>query len=61
MPLCSLKGASFAKTEEFDEWFTDLDEDGKAELVAKVELLKRDGQPLGTYARHYYDLFQLAA
>jgi hypothetical protein len=24
-------------------------------------LLKRDGQPLGTYARHYYDLFQLAA
>jgi hypothetical protein len=27
----------------------------------KVELLKRDGQPLGTYARHCYDLFQLAA
>lgn len=26
----------------------------------KVELLKRDGQPLGSYARHYYDMFQLA-
>ncbi len=23
-------------------------------------MLKRDRQPLGTYARHYYDLFQLA-
>ena len=30
-------------------------------IHARVELLKRDGQPLGTYARHYYDLFQLAA
>jgi len=30
-------------------------------IHAKVELLKRDGQPIGTYARHYYDLFQLAA
>lgn len=30
-------------------------------IHGKVELLKRDGQPLGTYARHYYDLFQLAA
>jgi hypothetical protein len=29
-------------------------------IHAKVELLKREGQPLGTYARHYYDLFQLA-
>lgn len=29
-------------------------------IHSKVELLKRDGQPLGTYARHYYDLFQLA-
>lgn len=29
-------------------------------IHGKVELLKRDGQPLGTYARHYYDLFQLA-
>ena len=27
----------------------------------KLQLLKRDKQPLGTYARHYYDLFQLAA
>jgi hypothetical protein len=30
-------------------------------IHSKVELLKRDGLPLGTYARHYYDLFQLAA
>jgi hypothetical protein len=30
-------------------------------IHSKVELLKRKGQPLGTYARHYYDLFQLAA
>src|SRR5258708_818675 len=30
-------------------------------IHGKVELLKRDGQPLGTYARHYYGLFQLAA
>jgi len=30
-------------------------------IHSKVELLKRDGQPLGTYARHYYDLYQLAA
>ena len=30
-------------------------------IHSKVQLLKRDGQPLGTYARHYYDLFQLAA
>src|SRR6202034_4937902 len=30
-------------------------------IHAKIELLKREGQPLGTYARHYYDLFQLAA
>jgi hypothetical protein len=29
-------------------------------IHAKVELLKRDGQPLGGYARHYYDLHQLA-
>ena len=27
----------------------------------KAESLKRDGAPLGTYARHFYDLFQLAA
>src|SRR6202035_3481178 len=30
-------------------------------IHSKVELLKRDGRRLGTYARHYYDLFQLAA
>jgi hypothetical protein len=30
-------------------------------IHGKVQLLKQDGQPLGTYARHYYDLFQLAA
>jgi hypothetical protein len=30
-------------------------------IHAKVELLKRDGAPLGGYARHYYDLYQLAA
>lgn len=29
-------------------------------IHSKVELLKRDGQQLGTYARHYYDLYQLA-
>jgi len=29
-------------------------------IHSKVELLKRDGQPLGGYARHYYDLYQLA-
>ncbi len=30
-------------------------------IHGKVELFKRDDQPLGSYARHYYDLFQLAA
>jgi predicted nucleotidyltransferase component of viral defense system len=30
-------------------------------IHSKVEILKRDGRPLGSYARHYYDLFQLAA
>ncbi|MGJ5818118.1 nucleotidyl transferase AbiEii/AbiGii toxin family protein [Paludibaculum fermentans] len=30
-------------------------------IHGKVELLKRNGEPLGSYARHYYDLFQLAA
>jgi hypothetical protein len=29
-------------------------------IHGKVEQLKRDGTPLGTYARHYYDLSQLA-
>jgi hypothetical protein len=30
-------------------------------IHGKAELLKREGQPLGSYARHYYDLIQLAA
>ena len=30
-------------------------------IHSKVELFKRDQQPIGTYARHYYDLIQLAA
>lgn len=30
-------------------------------IHGKVELLKRDRQPIGTYARHYYDLHELAA
>ena len=29
-------------------------------IHGKVELLKRDKQALGSYARHYYDLFQLS-
>jgi hypothetical protein len=29
-------------------------------IHGRVELFKRDGQPLGPYARHYYDLAQLA-
>lgn len=29
-------------------------------IHAKVEIQKRDGRPIGTYARHYYDLYQLA-
>jgi len=30
-------------------------------IHSKVELFQRDGQALGGYARHYYDLFQLAS
>ncbi len=30
-------------------------------IHGKVQQLKASGQPLGTYARHYYDLSQLAA
>ena len=30
-------------------------------IHCKVELFKRDGRPLGSYARHYYDLYHLAA
>lgn len=29
-------------------------------IHGKVELFKRDGRPIGAYARHYYDLYQLA-
>ncbi|MFN0008780.1 MAG: nucleotidyl transferase AbiEii/AbiGii toxin family protein [Planctomycetota bacterium] len=29
-------------------------------IHGKVEILKRDGRPLGTYARHYYDLYRLS-
>lgn len=29
-------------------------------IHSKVEILKRDRTPIGTYARHYYDLAQLA-
>ena len=29
-------------------------------IHAKVELSKRSRQPIGSYARHYYDLFQLS-
>ncbi len=30
-------------------------------IHAKVEIYKSEGRPIGSYARHYYDLFQLAA
>jgi predicted nucleotidyltransferase component of viral defense system len=30
-------------------------------IHSKIELFKREAHPLGGYARHYYDLFQLAA
>lgn len=30
-------------------------------IHSKVELFKRDGHPIGGYARHYYDLFQLSS
>lgn len=30
-------------------------------IHSKVELFKRDGVEIGTYARHYYDLFQLSS
>ena len=34
-------------TDDFDEWFTDLDEGGQVEVMATVELLKRLGPKLG--------------
>jgi hypothetical protein len=36
-----------ATTDAFDDWFAELDEDGQAELIAKVELLKLLGPRLG--------------
>lgn len=30
-------------------------------IHGKIELLKKEGRALGSYARHYYDLYQLAA
>ena len=29
-------------------------------IHSKVEILKRTKRPLGSYARHYYDLFELS-
>jgi hypothetical protein len=29
-------------------------------IHGKVQIHKRDGEPLGTYVRHYYDLYQLS-
>jgi hypothetical protein len=34
-------------TDVFDKWFTELDEDAQAEIIAKVELLKLLGPALG--------------
>src|SRR5580698_7814379 len=34
-------------TDDFDEWFAGLAEDGQAELIAKAELLKLLGPKLG--------------
>lgn len=34
-------------TQEFDDWFTRLEEDGQVELIAKVNLLKVLGPRLG--------------
>jgi hypothetical protein len=36
-----------ATTDEFDVWFTALNEDGQTEVIAKVELLRRLGPRLG--------------
>lgn len=29
-------------------------------IHSKIEIYKKEGRPLGSYARHYYDLYQLA-
>jgi hypothetical protein len=34
-------------TKEFNEWYADLDDDGKEEIIAKVEILKLFGPALG--------------
>ena len=34
-------------TDRFDDWFADLDKDGQAEIIAKVELLGLLGPRLG--------------
>ena len=36
-----------ATTDDFDDWFTALDEDGQVEVLAKVNLLKLLGPQLG--------------
>ena len=36
-----------ATTDEFDKWFRELEVDGQAEVIAKVELLKLLGPKLG--------------
>lgn len=35
-----------ATTDSFDDWFAELDQDGQAEVIAKVELLKLLGPAL---------------
>jgi hypothetical protein len=37
---------SVATTKEFDDWFEELSEDGRAEVIAKVQLLKLFGPEL---------------
>jgi hypothetical protein len=38
---------NIATTNDFDEWFAELDEDSQTEVIAKVELLKLLGPKLG--------------
>lgn len=33
-------------TKDFDEWFADLDDDGRVEIIAKIDLLKLLGPAL---------------
>jgi hypothetical protein len=58
-------GVSFGAADEavFTMWLLHFRRTFVEKLFAihgKVELLKRDGRPVGSYARHYYDLAQLA-